>query len=201
MENIKSRKTYLDQIREGGKMVSEGGQLRILSSGELYEIHLATLEILECIGVKVLRMLGEAGAHIDIKEKIAKIPRHLVEEAENLPWTKIELVDYLDECTPYQKALSSALVQTDVEPVPKKKLLYLMNQVAEKSPKIEIEKKITGYGIAGARAGLKMRRNPLKKEDIIDSKWNDEVGDYVYRIKPQYKNNVTEWVRKQGFLA
>jgi len=86
MENIKSRKTYLDQIWEGGKMVVEGGQLRILSSGELYEIHLATLEILERIGVKVseqkaLRMLGEAGAHIDIKEKIAKIPQYLVEEA------------------------------------------------------------------------------------------------------------------------
>ena len=67
-------------------MVIEGGQLRILTSDELYKIHLATLEILERIGVKVLeqkalRMLGEAGARIYTKEKIAKIPRHLVEEA------------------------------------------------------------------------------------------------------------------------
>ena len=122
------------------------------------------------------------------------------EEAEELPWTKAELLDYLNECTPYQKALLAALVQTDEEPVPKKKLLYLMNQIAEKNPKIEIEKKINGYGIAGARAGFKMRRKPLKKEDIIDSEWVEEVGDYVYRIKPQYKNTVTEWVKKQGFL-
>jgi len=122
------------------------------------------------------------------------------EEAEELPWTKAELIGYLDECTPYQKALLAALVQTDEEPVPKKKLLYLMNQIAEKSPKIEIEKKINGYGIAGARAGFKMRRKPLKKEDIIDSEWVEEVGDHVYRIKPQYKNTVTEWVKKQGFL-
>ena len=63
-----------------------GGQLRILTSDELYEIHLATLEILERIGVKVpgpkaLRMLGEAGAHIDIRKKIARIPKYLIEEA------------------------------------------------------------------------------------------------------------------------
>jgi len=52
----------------------------------LYEIHLATLEILERIGVKVpgpkaLRILGEAGAHIDIMKKIARIPKYLIEEA------------------------------------------------------------------------------------------------------------------------
>jgi trimethylamine--corrinoid protein Co-methyltransferase len=64
----------------------KGGQLRILTSDDLYEIHLATLEILERVGVKVseqkaLRMLGEAGAHVDVKEEIARIPEYLVEEA------------------------------------------------------------------------------------------------------------------------
>jgi len=67
-------------------MEIKGGQLRILTSDELHEIHLATLEILERIGVKVLeqkalRMLEEAGAHIEIEEKIARIPQYLVEEA------------------------------------------------------------------------------------------------------------------------
>jgi len=67
-------------------MEIKGGQLRILTSDELYEIHLATLEILERIGVKVLehkalRMLGEAGALVDVKEKIARIPEYLIEEA------------------------------------------------------------------------------------------------------------------------
>jgi len=64
----------------------KGGQLSILTSDDLYDVHLASLEILERIGVKVsekgaLRMLGEAGAHVDVKEKIAKIPEYLVEEA------------------------------------------------------------------------------------------------------------------------
>lgn len=67
-------------------MEIRGGQLRLLTSDELYEIHLATLEILERVGVKVLeqkalRMLREAGAYIDIEEKIARIPQYLVEEA------------------------------------------------------------------------------------------------------------------------
>jgi len=64
----------------------KGGQLKILNSDELYEIHLATLEILERVGVKVseqkaLRMLAEAGASVDFKEKIARIPGYIVEEA------------------------------------------------------------------------------------------------------------------------
>jgi len=68
------------------KVEIKGGQLKILTSDELYEVHLATLEILERVGVKVseqkaLRLLEEAGADIDVKEKIAKIPRYLVEEA------------------------------------------------------------------------------------------------------------------------
>ena len=67
-------------------MVNSTVQLRILTRDALYEIHSATLEILERIGVKVdeqkaLRMLGDAGAHINDKEKIAKIPQYLVEEA------------------------------------------------------------------------------------------------------------------------
>ncbi len=67
-------------------MEIRGGQLRILTRDELHEVHLATLEILERVGVKVseqkaLRLLEEAGAFVDVKEKIAKIPRYLVEEA------------------------------------------------------------------------------------------------------------------------
>lgn len=123
-----------------------------------------------------------------------------IEEAEELPWTKTELIDYLSECTSYQRVLLAALVQAEEEPVPKKKVLYLMTQIAEKRPSEGIDKKITGLSIAGARAGLKMRRKPLKKEDIIDSDWNESVGDYIYKIKPEYKSIVEEWVKKEGLI-
>jgi len=62
------------------------GQLRVLTRKQLYNIHLATLDLLEHTGVKVryeeaLKLLDVAGANVDYKKQIVKIPRHLVREA------------------------------------------------------------------------------------------------------------------------
>jgi trimethylamine--corrinoid protein Co-methyltransferase len=56
-----------------------------LSKNELSSIHSATLDILEKTGVRVdeenaLKLLKDAGARVDFKEKIVKIPRGLIEE-------------------------------------------------------------------------------------------------------------------------
>jgi len=64
----------------------KGGQLQFLNNDELYEIHMATIEILEHVGVKflsreALQILGEAGAYVDFKEEIARIPEYLIKEA------------------------------------------------------------------------------------------------------------------------
>ncbi len=75
-----------------------------------------------------------------------------------------------------------------------------MNNIAKKKPKESIEKEITGYDIAGARAGLKMRRKPLKKEDIIFTKWDSSLDDHIYKLKPQYKTVILEWVKKEDLL-
>jgi trimethylamine---corrinoid protein Co-methyltransferase len=69
-----------------GKRLSGGLSLNILTDDELYEIHLATLEVLEKTGVFVeapvaLDIFHGAGALIDKKNKIAKIPPYLVEDA------------------------------------------------------------------------------------------------------------------------
>ena len=63
----------------------EAPQFRVLSEDQIYEIHLATLEILERTGVWVeseeaLDLLRQAGAHPG-KEKRVRIPSFLVEEA------------------------------------------------------------------------------------------------------------------------
>lgn len=60
--------------------------LEILTSDELYRIHLATIEILQSTGVKVyhegaLRALADAGAEVDAKSNIAKIQEYHVKEA------------------------------------------------------------------------------------------------------------------------
>lgn len=123
--------------------------------------------------------------------------RKVLEASEegNEPWTKAELLPYLQEATPYTRLLLASLVQVDKEPATSKTVTFLMNEIAKRRPSEGIEKKITGRDIAGARAGLRMRRKPLKKEDIIESSWSNGERDYVYKIKEEYKQIVTDWVK------
>ena len=56
----------------------EGGQLRLLTRKEARDIHLASLEVLEDVGMrspseKILRVFEEAGAEIDRKDRLVKI--------------------------------------------------------------------------------------------------------------------------------
>jgi len=60
--------------------------LQMLTSDELRSIHYTTLEILEKVGIQLnekrtLNLLKDSGADVDFKKKIARIPKHLVEEA------------------------------------------------------------------------------------------------------------------------
>ena len=115
----------------------------------------------------------------------------------NEPWTKTELLLYLKDTTTYQRMLLGALVQIDKEPATSKTVTFLMNEIAKRKPSEGIDKKITGQSIAGARAGLKMRRKPLGKEDIIESSWSHAERDYVYEIKDAYKHIVEDWVKSE----
>jgi len=64
---------------------SQGLKLNLLNKDELYEIHLATLDVLERIGVgiyedRALKIMDEAGAIVDYDKKVVKIPQHLLKE-------------------------------------------------------------------------------------------------------------------------
>jgi len=57
----------------------------ILSRGEIENAHYASLEVLETVGMVVqeetaLKLLEEAGASVDSKRKLVKIPQHLIQE-------------------------------------------------------------------------------------------------------------------------
>ncbi|MCK4637170.1 MAG: hypothetical protein KAT49_04755 [Methanomicrobia archaeon] len=73
-----------------------------------------------------------------------------------------------------------------------------MNVIAKGKPSEGIDKKITGRDIAGARAGLKMRRKPIEKEDIIESLWSHAERDHVYKIKEEYEHIVADWVKNEN---
>ena len=66
----------------------------VLSKDELYEIHQASLEILEDVGVvfkddATLDLLKEHGADVDRKKQVARLPSYLVEETLKKPPTSV----------------------------------------------------------------------------------------------------------------
>jgi len=72
-------------------------QLQLLSSDQIYQIHLSSLEILERTGVKVLlpeavNLLREAGADVTDNNRV-RIPSFLVEEALSFAPQRITISD------------------------------------------------------------------------------------------------------------
>ena len=64
---------------------SQGIKLDPLDKDQLYEVHLATLDILERIGVgiyedRALKLMDEAGAIVDYDRKVVRIPQYLLKE-------------------------------------------------------------------------------------------------------------------------
>jgi len=60
--------------------------LKVLSSEDVERIHISSLDVLDQMGVRIyseraLKILADAGADVDLKAGVAKIPSHLVREA------------------------------------------------------------------------------------------------------------------------
>jgi len=152
---------------------------------------------IESINVgNILRLIIEIATTKSSSEDEEETTLISEDEAEE-PWTKNELLSYLSDTTPYQRLLLAALVQVEKEPAASKNVTFLMNEIAKRKPHEGVDKKITGREIAGARAGLKMRRSSLKKEDIIESSWSPAERDHVYKIKEAYKTIVLDWVKNE----
>ena len=77
---------------------SQGLGLLSLTDDELYDIHLATLEVLEKTGLfieaaEALDMFEGGGAEVDRDRKITKIPPYMVEDAIRSAPSKLVLAD------------------------------------------------------------------------------------------------------------
>ncbi|OPX19907.1 MAG: hypothetical protein BZ151_06880 [Desulfobacca sp. 4484_104] len=145
--------------------------------------------ILDIATTKATSVTGGGDVEVTGEDKVGEDPD---------PWTKAELILYLKGASPYARLLLAALSQADKEPTSGTTVTFLMNEIAKRRPSEGINKEITGRDIAGARAGLHMRRKPLKKEDIIECSWSSEEQQYVYKIKSEYKQNVIDWVKSEG---
>ena len=61
-------------------------RLQLLSRDEIASIHLASMKLLEEVGVKIyndtaLKLLADAGVEVDFSSKLARIPQHLIKES------------------------------------------------------------------------------------------------------------------------
>lgn len=143
----------------------------------------------------------DLGILIDLIMEIAEFRRQEVVSAgdeapeegepEGEVWERHDLLAYLWDATTYQKALLGALSSTGDDWTSRKQLLHLMTKVATVLPQARGHE-ITGSTIAGARAGLKMRRGA--KEDIIEQR------ERRYRLKPEYGEVGVDWAEAQGLL-
>jgi trimethylamine--corrinoid protein Co-methyltransferase len=69
-----------------GKKSNGGFSLNVLTEDECYEIHLATLEVLQHTGIYIedqeaREIFGDSGAEIDSEKKVVRLPAHMVEDA------------------------------------------------------------------------------------------------------------------------
>lgn len=132
-------------------------------------------------------------AEEQVEEKVEKE----VTEKEEEPWTKAELLSYLKDATPYQRLLLAALVQVDKEPATSKTVAFLMNEIVKRKKIPDIDSKITGKQIRGAKGGIKLKCRYLGKEDIIEREWSPSERLHTLKIKDDYKQIVIDWVKSE----
>lgn len=110
-------------------------------------------------------------------------------------WSSSELSNYLAECTPIQKALLAILARaSEGEWVWRKQIIAEMPALLVQLGVEEHYKAPSGYTIAGALAGLTMRRKPLRKESIIKK----QMGGQKMAITEQYLAQIKKWLAAQN---
>lgn len=76
----------MNRNKHAGFLQSGGLSLNMFTRDELYEIHLATLDVLQHTGVyfedeEARQILGDSGAEVDPKTDVVKFPPYMVEDA------------------------------------------------------------------------------------------------------------------------
>ena len=80
-----------------------GGQLRFLTRKQVKEIHVATIEVLEEVGLRsaskqILEVFRKNGSEVDLRDGRVRIPQHLVEESLRKAPKQIVLCGRNPEC-------------------------------------------------------------------------------------------------------
>jgi len=97
----------------------KGGQIKVISDDEVHRIHLATLEVLEKVGIRIphrqaLELLADAGCDVNFANGIARVPEHVLMAALSKAPNRITLYgktpefDVVLDSTPYVYTLGGA---------------------------------------------------------------------------------------------
>jgi hypothetical protein len=116
-------------------------------------------------------------------------------ESESLTaWSSAELLSYLNESTPLQKALLSILARAPAgEWIWRKQIIAEMPALLAQLGADEKYKAASGYTIAAALTGMTMRRKPMRKESIIATQMHGQK----LALAEQYISQVKQWLVSQ----
>jgi|WetSurMetagenome_2_1015567.scaffolds.fasta_scaffold264882_1 hypothetical protein len=111
-----------------------------------------------------------------------------------LAWSSAELLEYLNESTPIQKALLAILARAPTgEWVWRKQIIAEMPALLTQLGADERYKAASGYTIAAAIAGMTMRRKPIRKESILTKQMHGQK----LALSEQYASQVKQWLLSQ----
>lgn len=109
-------------------------------------------------------------------------------------WRRSELRDFLEECQPNQIALLMALATSPRLELSSEEMVQRMRALWSYIPGLDGTQPCTTRSIGGARSGFSKREQLLGKESIIES------FNGMYRIRPECREWVVEWLRSRGLL-
>lgn len=109
-------------------------------------------------------------------------------------WSSAELLEYLNESTPIQKALLAILARAPAgEWVWRKQIIAEMPAILTQLGADERYKAASGYTIAAAIAGMTMRRKPIRKESVLTKQMHGQK----LALAEQYISQVKQWLISQ----
>ncbi len=109
-------------------------------------------------------------------------------------WSSSDLVEYLNESTPIQKALLAILARAPTDEwVWRKQIIAEMPALLKRLGADEQYRAPSGYTIAAALAGMTMRRKPLRKESVTKTQMHGKK----MALAEQYASQIKQWLASQ----
>ena len=156
-----------------------GRWLNFLSKQQIYDMHLAVLEVLECIGVRVetdlmLKMFHEGGGYVDFKKRIVRFPEYMVEEAIHKAPKRVVLMGRKPQ---YDVILEDNRICFGLGGSPKSRILDLESGILREPLKKDVE---DGTRLGDALEKISFIQNLAQAMDVPKKVQYDHVAQAMF---------------------